>query len=115
MLLSDDADHVGRARHVEARRLLVDDDGHCAVLAPQADNHVEGDVALAHDGEMVAGDIAEGDAGLKSAIPVRSPALIRTTPMMWLPWVMMTWRMPSRCSGRRRNASSRVAACTTTK
>src|SRR5579871_4569683 len=61
MLLGDHADDVAAARHPTPAH----DDRHHRALAPHAANDVERHVVLADHGEVEAGDVAEGDAGLR--------------------------------------------------
>ena len=63
------------------------------------------DVVLAHDREVAARDVAQGDAGVDSRSPRRSPVLTRTTPKMRPFRVTMTCRIRPACSGRLRNSS----------
>jgi replication-associated recombination protein RarA len=61
MLLGDDAGDILRPGRAVAD--VVHDNGHDGVLAPHPLDHVGGDGVRRHEGEGVAGDLAQGDAG----------------------------------------------------
>ncbi len=66
MFFGDDAGYILWSRHATAAH----NKGHQGMLAPNAPDHVKGDVVLPHDGKVTAGNVAQNDVGMSF---LRSP------------------------------------------